>query len=222
MCTLRQRIASRSEGRHSWCPPGPNLTRPVPMRRKARPTIGSLRLLRTSGSAWGPYSRPKLCPCSWVPARRSIAEGQLIGSVPLSIERHLNDEGVDGEQAPQIQPWLTAFYLAVRLSGRDGSTPVTSDEILARRVATLTADQPPPLQVNFERVLATLHRWRSALPETGRSAASGRYATSLILRGTISMRVSAMQRAPWHAPAVFQQLTKRPASQPMGRLSESS
>ena len=92
--------------------------------------------------------------------------GQLIGSVPLSIERHLNDEGVDGEQAPQIQPWLTAFYLAVRLSGRDGSTPVTCEEILARRVA-LIGGSAAPLQVNFERVLATLHRWRSALPEAG-------------------------------------------------------
>jgi hypothetical protein len=43
---------------------------------------------------------------------------------------------------------------------------VTREEILTRR-DTLSSDEGKPLQGNFEQVLATLHRWRSALPEAG-------------------------------------------------------
>ena len=92
--------------------------------------------------------------------------GLLIGAVPLQVENNLLGDGITGGQRPRMGRWLPVFYLAVRCSGGDDSTPVTRNEILARRAA-LNGGSAAPLQVNFERVLATLHRWRSALPETG-------------------------------------------------------
>lgn len=88
--------------------------------------------------------------------------GQLIGSVPLLVERDLINEGVTGIQKPRIQQWLKVFYLAARCSGDDG-IPVTRREILARLEA-LKEGGTKPLPVNFEQVLGSLHRWRSALP----------------------------------------------------------
>ena len=92
--------------------------------------------------------------------------GQLIGSIPLPIERDLNNKGISGVQRPRIRRWLSIFYLAARSAGGGGSAPVIRQDILARREA-LGGEGVEPLQVNFERVLTTLHRWRSALPETG-------------------------------------------------------
>ena len=90
--------------------------------------------------------------------------GHLIGSVPLLVELNLNNEGIMGAQ--RLRRWLTVFYLAARCSGGGDSTPVTRQAILARQQA-LNGGGAEPLQVNFERVMAMLHRWRSALPETG-------------------------------------------------------
>ena len=92
--------------------------------------------------------------------------GQLVGVVPLRVERDLINEGITGMQRPRLRRWLRVLYLAVRCSGGGDSTPVTREEILARREA-LNGGGAEPLQANFEQVLATLHRWRSALPETG-------------------------------------------------------
>lgn len=92
--------------------------------------------------------------------------GELIGSIPLAIERALQSEGITGTERPRVRRWLSVFYLAVRRSGSGQMLPTTRDEILARR-EELGSEEPPPLQVNLERVLAALHRWRAALPETG-------------------------------------------------------
>ena len=92
--------------------------------------------------------------------------GQLISSVPLVVERDLHDEGVTGMERPRVRRWLTVFYLAVRGACDDDGSPVARDAILARREA-LRSEGAEPLQGNFERVLTLLHRWRSALPETG-------------------------------------------------------
>lgn len=92
--------------------------------------------------------------------------GQLIGSVPLAVERDLHSEGIAGTARARIRRWLTVFYLAVRRSGGGETTPVTRDEILARR-ETLKGEGAEALQANFEQVLAMLHRWRSALPDDG-------------------------------------------------------
>lgn len=92
--------------------------------------------------------------------------GQLIGAVPRVIERRLLAEGVGEAQQPAVQPWLLAFYLAVRCSGGTSATPLSEIEVLGRR-DKLANEQAGPLQVNFEHVLSTLHRWRSALPEAG-------------------------------------------------------
>ncbi len=92
--------------------------------------------------------------------------GQLIGSIPLLVEQRLSIEGITGAQRPRIRRWLMIFYLAVRHAGDSVSTPVTRQDILARR-GGLDDGRAKPLQVNFERVLETLQRWRSALPETG-------------------------------------------------------
>jgi len=92
--------------------------------------------------------------------------GQLIGSVPLAVELDLHSEAIAGDARPRMRRWLPIFYLAVRHSSSDKTTPVTRDEILARR-KTLEDKDVKPLGANFEQVLATLHRWRTALPASG-------------------------------------------------------
>jgi hypothetical protein len=90
--------------------------------------------------------------------------GQLIGSIPLAVERALLNEGWTAPDG--IHHWLTVFYLAVRHCAGTTSSPVTRDEIVARR-ATLNDADGDSLPANFEQVLATLHRWRAALPKVG-------------------------------------------------------
>ncbi len=92
--------------------------------------------------------------------------GQLIGAVPLAIERTLQSQGITEGPPATIKPWLSLLYLAVRYAGCPAASPVTSDEILARRLE-LSSGQPAPLRINFERVLTTLLRWRAVLPESG-------------------------------------------------------
>lgn len=91
--------------------------------------------------------------------------GVLIGSVPLVVERQLLDSGIAGTQRPRVRQWLRLFYEAVRWAGEDQS-PVSRQSILAR-YAALQAPNAPSLKANFEEVLATLQRWRAALPEAG-------------------------------------------------------
>jgi hypothetical protein len=92
--------------------------------------------------------------------------GPLIGSVPIEIERKLQEQGITETAKPPVQIWLSLFYLAVRLTGVGKTSPVSEDEILTRRQA-LGGDVAERLEANLEAVLATLHRWRSALPEAG-------------------------------------------------------
>lgn len=92
--------------------------------------------------------------------------GQLIGSVPLAVERDLHSEGIAGTARARIRRWLTIFYLAVHHSGGGKTTPVTRDEIVSRR-ETLNGEDAKLLPANFEQVLARLHRWRAALPKAG-------------------------------------------------------
>lgn len=92
--------------------------------------------------------------------------GPLIGSVPLVVERELQREGIRGTAGPRIRRWLELFYGAVRWAGSGLGSPLTRAEIMARRDA-LGGEAVETLKANFELVLATLHRWRSALPESG-------------------------------------------------------
>ena len=92
--------------------------------------------------------------------------GELIGAIPLAIERALLSEGVTGTSKPRIRRWLPLFYLALRNCGADDNVPVERGAILDRR-QQLDGSSASPFQINFEQVLALLHRWRSALPETG-------------------------------------------------------
>ena len=92
--------------------------------------------------------------------------GPLLGSIPLAIERILQEKGIRGTQKPRIMHWLRVFYLAARSAGGGDSVPTSRDEILARQ-AVLASDNCQPLPANLERVLASLFRWRSALPESG-------------------------------------------------------
>ncbi|HPW56710.1 MAG TPA: SIR2 family protein [Thermoanaerobaculaceae bacterium] len=92
--------------------------------------------------------------------------GVLLGAIPLSIEQALHKEGFTGTNRQRIRRWLPLFYLALRNCGGGDNSPVTRSEILARRDA-LSGNTSSSFNVNFERVLALLHRWRSALPETG-------------------------------------------------------
>lgn len=92
--------------------------------------------------------------------------GPLIGTVPLAIEQDLFHKGITGKQSPRIQAWLKLFYIALRYCSGDANTPVTRNEIIARRKAPNDGDADI-LPANFEEVLATLYRWRAALPEKG-------------------------------------------------------
>jgi len=94
--------------------------------------------------------------------------GLLIGSVPLAVERTLQERGISGDARPRIRRWLKVFYLAARRGGGGKSVPVARDAIVERR-KTLTSGKTnaAPLPVNFEQVLTLLHRWRVAMPEIG-------------------------------------------------------
>ncbi len=92
--------------------------------------------------------------------------GELIGAIPLAVERSLQSEGINGTTKPRIRRWLPLFYLALRKCGGDDVGPVTRGALLDRWTQ-LRGDSPSQFKVNFEQVLALLHRWRSALPETG-------------------------------------------------------
>ncbi|MDI6870228.1 MAG: SIR2 family protein [Bacillota bacterium] len=94
--------------------------------------------------------------------------GQLIGSVPLAIERELQDQGT---RQGRVRRWLKVFYLAARRAGGGDSVPIGRDAILERRKELRgndpSGENPSALPANFEQVLAQLHRWRSALPDKG-------------------------------------------------------
>ena len=92
--------------------------------------------------------------------------GQLIGSVPLLVERLLINEGIAGERNVRIRRWLIVFYLAVRQASCGTATPIARQEILDRRTK-IEEGKAEPLSVNFEQVLSTLQSWRSALPGHG-------------------------------------------------------
>jgi hypothetical protein len=99
--------------------------------------------------------------------------GPLIGMVPLVIEQDLLNKGITGNQKPRIRRWLAIFYVAVRHCASNTNTPITRDEIIERRKKLdqkETKDNDVDklkLQSNFEQVLATLYRWRAALPKAG-------------------------------------------------------
>ena len=90
--------------------------------------------------------------------------GELIGSVPLSVERDLCSKGITGTERFRMRGWLRVFYLGIRCASGKISTPVTRSRILARW-NQLNAKGVKPIEVSFERVLETLHRWRAALPD---------------------------------------------------------
>ena len=92
--------------------------------------------------------------------------GQLIGSMPLAIERSLIDESIAGTAQPRVRQWLKVFYLAVRHVGTEINSPETREDILKRK-SELSMEHAKPLEVNFEQVLATLYRWQSALLKKG-------------------------------------------------------
>jgi len=105
--------------------------------------------------------------------------GQLIGSIPIAVERTLHEEGISGGDSPRVRRWLRVFYLAVRRCGGEGA-PNSREAILERRGA-LVGDDPTALEVNFEELLALLHRWHAAIGENG---------TRLRLDGTPAVDVS--------------------------------
>ena len=92
--------------------------------------------------------------------------GQLIGSVPLSLERVLINEGITGDRDFRIRRWLMVFYLATRHASCGAETPLTRQGILDRRTK-IENGQAEPLRANFEQILSTLQRWRFALPDVG-------------------------------------------------------
>ena len=92
--------------------------------------------------------------------------GPLIGTVPLAIERDLLNKGITDNQRPRIRGWLKIFYVAVRHCAGNTNTKITREEIIKRRDAVNGANACN-LPANFEQVLATLHRWRAALPKAG-------------------------------------------------------
>ena len=109
--------------------------------------------------------------------------GVLLGSVPIEIEKTMLKEGITEESERGIQPWLKTFYLAVRHAGGT-NVPATREEIRERKDA-LDVQSPQRLETNFEQVISTLHRWRSALP------ADGNYQHQLRIEGEVSVDITA-------------------------------
>lgn len=92
--------------------------------------------------------------------------GPLIGTIPLELERELLNAGITGGAKPRITRWIKSFYIVVRRVGGDAlGSPLSREEILRRRDAV--ASEAQPLRVNLEVLLSMLHRWRSAVPQTG-------------------------------------------------------
>ncbi len=93
------------------------------------------------------------------------AGGMLIGSMPKELEQSLFESGISGQR---VRAWLRLLYLALQHESVEGGSsavvPLDRDEILTRRD---NLDGAGALNVNFERVLSRLHRWRSALPQGG-------------------------------------------------------
>jgi hypothetical protein len=90
--------------------------------------------------------------------------GPLIGTIPLIVEQAILNEGIPDDNS--CNSWLEIFYVAVRYCAGNADTPITGDEIIKRRDA-LNGANADKLPANFEQVLATLHRWRAAIPEAG-------------------------------------------------------
>jgi hypothetical protein len=92
--------------------------------------------------------------------------GPLIGAIPLELERKLLSSGIRGGTKPRLTEWIKAFYTAVRaVGGVTGGAPVTREEILQRR--DTVAGEAQALGINLEALLSILHRWRTAVPQTG-------------------------------------------------------
>ena len=97
-------------------------------------------------------------------AGASVENGGLtIGSVPLSVERMLHEQGISGDARPRIRRWLKVFYCALQSAGSGDGGPRTRADILERREQIKSEDTPVTLRINFEKVLSTLHCWRAAM-----------------------------------------------------------
>jgi hypothetical protein len=106
-----------------------------------------------------------------------VCGGILIGTVPLEVEKLLTEMGTYGQRQDnmRVRKWLRYFYLAVReVSQNKNSIPFTREDLI-ERLLTLNNDlaAATPLQANYELVLSTLYRWRSAISEQGGSLQIG-------------------------------------------------
>ena len=87
--------------------------------------------------------------------------GPLIGSLPIALERSLQDLGITGNEVPRISRWLTTFYQAARHCSSAESIPSDREEIIGR--SEELENSPTDLPINFEELLARLHVWRASL-----------------------------------------------------------
>jgi hypothetical protein len=83
--------------------------------------------------------------------------GVLLGSIPTEIENFLFEKGVINGK---VTKWLELFYIAVRSVVREKDTvPQNKEDI----VKSLKNTSRSPIGVNYESVLSSLYKWRSAL-----------------------------------------------------------
>ena len=87
--------------------------------------------------------------------------GPLIGSLPIALERSLQDLGITGNEFPRIRRWLKTFYQAARHCSSAEAIPTNRDEIVSRSIELKGSRNDLP--VNFEQLLARLHIWRASL-----------------------------------------------------------
>jgi hypothetical protein len=100
--------------------------------------------------------------------------GLLIGNIPIEIEKILLEKGVTGKNRLRISEWLLYFYLAAKhINNSDENIPVSKEAIVDRR-NKLINDDFQILKVNYEELLSTLIKWRSAIgKEEGRIKVEG-------------------------------------------------
>lgn len=89
--------------------------------------------------------------------------GQIMRTIPESVEQDLIERGI--EEQSKIPEWVKVFYLAVRCSS-NVNFPKNRQGIRSR-YTKLKKKEAEPLDANFEKVLATLHRWHSVVSEGG-------------------------------------------------------
>lgn len=92
--------------------------------------------------------------------------GPTLSSIPIEIELELVRRGISCDPNFQLEGWLQLFYNTVHFLSKDNSAPTSSEGIKKRYEKIKNNDDNNNnnmLEVNYEELLSTLHRWSATL-----------------------------------------------------------